>query len=314
MFSLPIDLGSSLTVSTFLPFQLQSGSSVFLTGATLISYSSQTLAVTSNSLTSNSTISINNLMTAVSLQAINITTNITYLGKLYFYGSQLLYLSKAKTFNTATLTQSNQVVYNNAIATLTLDQVSSGDKIVFNSPYSYFYSSNQTSCSSNVICSSSGVITLSNVSNDSTATLSFNFRNFGYVGQSLINISSYDSSQLFMKQSSLIPLIVSTPNFINITANQSNPYFSELSSYTFTLQFSTPNLSSLLLTLPSEAIATSVSGILNCGTPIKLTIGYLFNTASSNCMIGVTLTNPSSFDSAKFIFKTSNSQGDVDYG
>ena len=223
---MPIDLGSSLTVSTFLPFRLQSGSSVFLTGASLVSYASQILTVTSNSLTNNATISINNLMTAVSLQGINITINITYLGKLYFYGSQLLYLSKAKNFNTATLSQSNQVVYNNAIATLTVDQVSSGDKIVLISPYSFFYSSNQTSCSSNVICSSSGVITLSNVTSDSTATFTFNIRNFGYVGQVSINVSSYDSSQLFMKQSSLVPLITTTPNSINITANQSNPYFS----------------------------------------------------------------------------------------
>jgi hypothetical protein len=68
------------------------------------------------------------------------------------------------------------------------------------------------------------------------------------------------------------------------------------------------------MTLPSETIATSVSGILNCGTPIKLTIGYLFNTLSTNCIIGVTLTNPSSFDNSKFIFKTFNSQGDIDYG
>lgn len=164
-------------------------------------------------------------MTAISLQPINITTNITYLGKIYFYGSQLLYLSKAKNFNTATLTQSNQIVYANAIASITLDQVSTGDRIVFISPYNFFYSSNQTSCSSNVICSSSAVVTLSNVTSDSTVTFSFNIRNFGYIGQSMINVSSYDNSQLFMKQSSLVPLIVSTPNIINITANQSNPYF-----------------------------------------------------------------------------------------
>ena len=68
------------------------------------------------------------------------------------------------------------------------------------------------------------------------------------------------------------------------------------------------------MTLPSEATGATVSGILNCGTPIKLAIGYFFNTFSTNCIIGVSLTNPSSFDSAKFIFKTSNSQGDVDYG
>ena len=313
-FSLPIDLGSSLTVSTYLPFKFQSGSSVFLTGASLVSYSSQILTVTSTSLTNNSTISINNLMTAVSLQGINITINITYLGKLYFYGSQFLYLSKAKNFNTITLSQNSQIAYMNAIATMTLDQVSSGDKIVFISPYSFFYINNQTNCSSNVICSSSGVITLANVTSDSTVTFTFNIRNFGYVGQASINVSSYDSSQLFMKQSSLISLITTTPNSINITANQSNPYFSEQSSYTFNLQFSTPNLSNLLLTLPFEAVPVSVSGILNCGTPIKLTIGYLFNTISTNCIIGVSLINPSSFDSAKFIFKTFNSQGDIDYG
>lgn len=164
-------------------------------------------------------------MTAVSLQGTNITINIIHLGKLYFYGSQFLYLSKAKNFNTATLIQNNQIVYSNAMATVTLDQVSSGDKIVLVSPYSYFYQNNQTSCSPNVICSSSGVITLVNVTADSTATFTFNMRNFEYVGQISINISSYDSSQLFMKQSSLIPLIVSTPNSINIAANQSNPFF-----------------------------------------------------------------------------------------
>lgn len=66
-FSLPFDLGVTYTVLVTIPFSVQSGLSVSVSGGTLVSFSGGILRFTASQLTNNASISISNLLTAVSL-------------------------------------------------------------------------------------------------------------------------------------------------------------------------------------------------------------------------------------------------------
>lgn len=117
------------------------------------------------------------------------------------------------------------MVYAPAIATITLGGLTNGDKVVLSAGYASFYQANQPDCSSTIIsCGVSGVLTVLNANSSGTTSFNINIQNLGYVGQSQLNITSYDSAQNYAKLSSLITLTVTTPNAINVTANQTNPY------------------------------------------------------------------------------------------
>jgi hypothetical protein len=314
-FSLPFNSGATYSVTVTFPFDVQGNQTLLLNGANFISFSSQLLTFTSNQLTNNASVTINNMMTSSSLQPTTISVNITYQNIVYFYGSFQLATNKIKQFNYVNVVQSNQVVYSPAIATISLDNLVNGDKVVLTASYSYFYPNSQPNCSSIISCGTSGSLSLLNVNASGVTSFNVNIQNLGYVGQAQLNITTYDSMQIYAKQSSIVNLTVTTTNAISIIANQTNPYLNELSTYSFNLQFTTPNASSLLVTPPSGLLISSVSCLLNCGTSTKLTIGYLFSVSSTNCIITITLTNPTAFSSSNiFVFKTSNSFGDMDYG
>lgn len=227
-FSLPFNLGVTYTVSLSFPFDLQGSLSLLLTGGTLVSFSSQVLTFTASQLTSNSSIVINNLLTAASKQPTTITVNITYQGAIYFYGSTLLAMTQIRLFNYVNVVQSNQIVYSPALATITLSGLSPGDKILLVASYSYFYASSQANCSSGVItCSVSSTLTVLSVNSSGYTTFTINMQNLGYVGQAQLNLTSYDSMQIYAKQSSIFTLATITTNVITIVANQTNPYLEE---------------------------------------------------------------------------------------
>lgn len=254
-------------------------------------------------------------MTPATLQPIPISVNITYLNVTYFYGSTVITMAQPRTFTYSSLTTSNQVVYSPAIATFSLSDLVANNKIVITASYSYFYSSSQPNCSSIITCGVSGSLTVLTANTSGVTTFTVNIRNLGYVGQTQLNITEYDSMQIYARQSSLLTLTVTTPNAISVVANQTNPYLAESSTYTFNLTLSTPNASSLLLTPPSGLLVDSASCQLNCGAPSKLAVGYLFSVTSTTSLVTLTLTNPTSFGSTNtFVFKTSNSLGDMDFG
>lgn len=134
-------------------------------------------------------------------------------------------MSRIKPFGAAAVAQSNQIVYALAIATITLSDLQINDRIVLTA-YSGFYESLQANCSSDIVtCGASGALTVMNAT-ASLITFRVNMRNLGYVGQTQLNITSFDSTQTFAKQSSNVTLSSNTPNTITITANQTNPYLS----------------------------------------------------------------------------------------
>jgi hypothetical protein len=204
---------------------VQSGLSVSLTAGSFISFSSPTLTFTSNQLTNNASITIANLLTPSSLQPTTVSVQVIYQSTTYFYGSTSLTMTQLKQFSFASVTQSNQMVYAPVLTTITLSGLNNGDKVVLSAGYAGFYQVSQPNCSSAVVaCGVSGVISIINANALGTTSFIINSQNMGYVGQSQLNITSYDSAQNYAKLSSLINLAVTTPNVISITSNQTNPY------------------------------------------------------------------------------------------
>ena len=112
IFSLPFNTGYTYACSVYLPFRTQTGLNVDISGGSSISFFNNSL-LTFNALglLNNDTITINNLLTHVSLEPINIQLNITFSNILYFKGSFILTMQQIKTFSYITSTQNNQIVY-----------------------------------------------------------------------------------------------------------------------------------------------------------------------------------------------------------
>jgi hypothetical protein len=181
------------------------------------------LTFTGSQLGSNYSVSISNMLTPVSLQPATVSVQVIFNNVTQFSGSTSVRMSQIKPFGTATVTQSNQIVYAPAIATITLSDLQINDRIVLTA-YSGFYESVQANCSSGIVsCGASGVLTVLNAT-ASLTTFTVSMRNLGYVGQAQLNITSYDSTQTFAKQTSTVAVSSSTPNAISITAKQTNPY------------------------------------------------------------------------------------------
>lgn len=226
-FSLPFNLGVTYTIVLDFPFDAQPGLNVTVSGATLVSFTSQVLTLSTSQVTSNAAVAVSGLMTPSSLRPTTASISINYQNVTYFYGSSTLTMSQIKAFSFITVSQSNQMVFAPAIATVTLSNLFDADKVVIVPSYSYFYAANQSNCStSTVACGLSGVLTVLNSNSSGLTTFTINIQNLGYVGQAQLNITSYDSLQIYAKQSSLINISVTTPNLISIAANQTNPYLS----------------------------------------------------------------------------------------
>ena len=130
-------------------------------------------------------------------------------------------------------------------------------------------------------------------------------------------VTVYDASGLYGKQNGSVSLSSTTPNVVTVSANQTNPYLSEQSTYTFLLNFTTPNTSTLLVTASTSTVVTSARCVLNCNTPSTISSGYVYSITSTYTVIEVTVTNAAEFNNSanRFTFTTEDTMGNrKDYG
>jgi hypothetical protein len=141
----------------------------------------------------------------------------------------------------------------------------------------------------------------------------------GYVGSVSINVTVYDGSGIFSKQTTTATIATQTMNTLLLTGSQTNPYFTENSLYTLTIQLATtPPASSLsnslILTIPAAYNILNWSCVYGCSAPTSSIAGALyFPTSSTNIKLTVSLTNPVTFLSP-ISLTSSSSQGYMDYG
>ena len=318
---LPFDLGSTYTIDIHLPVDLQPTlTSPLITNATLLSYNSTTkiISLSASNLTS-ATIAIAHLLTPPSTLPTTLSLNVSSLGTRFFYGSTTIAMTALRTPTSLTLSQSNVVVYKLFTATITLSDLAVGDTIKLTSTAgSYFYSSSQNGCSVTVAsCNAGGVLKVASVNNGGGAltNLQVDLVNLAHVGAYTLTVTVFDASEVYGKQNGTVLVSASTPNAIAVSSNQTNPYMLEQSTYSFLLNFTTPNATTLLLT-PSSAFANlSARCSLNCGTPTTLSTGFAFGLTSTYAVVEVTATNPAAFNAAnKFTFLTEGLSGQKDYG
>ncbi len=109
-----------------------------------------------------------------------------------------------------------------------------GDIIIFNtSDYSDYFTSNQSSCSSNIVtCNIDGSLTVINQNNlDLNLKLTqftLQIRNPPYVGNANFAFIIYDNTKTYLKQKGNFIVTVSTTNPLSsssINYTSSNPYF-----------------------------------------------------------------------------------------
>lgn len=313
LLNLPFDLGYTYTLILYLPVSQRPSLTVSVSNATLISYGNSTLVLTAGGLT-NSLITLGNLLTPISLEPIVATISISYQGQLMFEGSQQLAMSNMRTITTFTLSQSNKIVYSAFTATIVMSDLAIGDQIHLSSTVgSYFYQFIYSNCSTEVVCASGAVLTVSSIGNAGSGLTSFQLTlfNLPYVGSYTVTATVYDSLGIYGKQTGTLTLSTTTPNTIRYSANQTNPYLNEATTYTFVVNFTTPN-ATFLTVIPSGFTVISAQCILNCNNP-SFTSGYLFPITSVYAVISLSTTNPQEFSSlAKFTFTTSNAQGTKD--
>lgn len=224
--SLPLNIGYAFSMAVNMPFDAYSNLTPTLSSGNLVSFANQILTFTANSVI-NSNITVNNLMTYASLQPNVLSINISYLGTIYFYGSQTLTLTTMKQFDTISITQTNQIVYSPFIATFTLSSLNIEDKIVVAANYNYFYQTNQSACTTSVItCGINGLLSVlqNNNSVNGLTIFSVNLMNIGYIAQYSVTVTVYDSQKIYGKQSSVYTISTTVPNSLNIITSQTNPY------------------------------------------------------------------------------------------
>jgi hypothetical protein len=210
-----------------LPFSVVSGQTVTVSNANGVIFGSNILSFDATAI--NNSFLISNLLTYVSEQPITININLTYQSILYFYGIQTITANIIRNFSHLAITQSNKQVYSIFAANMILSDLSAGDKLILTANYNYFYPSNQTDCTKDIaICSLNSIIIIILPNNyDSTnslTSLTVNLVNIGYIGNYAINLTVYDNSQTYRKQSSIYTLSTTIPNIINIEMTQNNPY------------------------------------------------------------------------------------------
>lgn len=202
-------------------------------------------------------------------------------------------MANMRTITTFTISQSNTIVYSAFTATIVISDLAVGDKIYLSSTAgSYFYQISHSNCTPEILCANGAVLTVSSINNVGSGLTSFQLTlfNLAYVGSYTVSATVYDSLGIYGKQTGSYSLSTTTPNTIRYSSNQTNPYLNEATTYTFVLNFTTPN-ATFLEVIPSGFIITSAQCILNCNSP-SFTSGYLFPITSVYTVISLTTTNP----------------------
>lgn len=284
--------------------------------ATLVSYSNFTLELSSY-LPAGSAIQVANLLTPTSTAPTPVTISIAYNGQTFFNASTSITMTLLKAFQTLTLTQSNQVVYSPFTATFALTSLEVGDLITLESTAgTYFFSQNQTNCSTSVVnCSSNPLKVVSTAAAPAPTVFSVQMVNLAYEGSSTLTVT-LQNSLLYGKRKGTVSVIASVPNAISVSGTyNSAAYLQEASSYYFQLGFSTPNATQLYLSYNGFSSVTAACQ-LNCALASTLTSGFIFALTSTSPRIVVNATNPSAFTTSTiFSFTTMDSSGNrKDYG
>lgn len=133
-------------------------------------------------------------------------------------------MSASRLPTTFKLTQSNSIVGTMFVATIVMSDLAVNDIIRIPSAY---YSLVQSDCSANCVCNSNGNVMVQGINNNGTnlTLLTVNLYNVGYVGSSAINLTVYDGSGIFSKQSTIATISTQSMNALSINGSQANPYF-----------------------------------------------------------------------------------------
>lgn len=301
--SLPFDLGYIYSLILYMPVDAQTGLSPTITNTNSQSYQNFTFNATVSNLL-NATFLINNLTTPISTQPATFTMYLYYNGIVQFKGSQSIVNAALKKIDTLSIIQSNQIVYKQFIATFTISGLSISDNVRISANFTPFYDTNQSVCSTTVVNCSSGGILIVKQANSGLTIFNLSLFNLAFVGNFTVQVSVYDSLNLYGKQVDSFNLQTTTTNSLTVLGSQTNPYLNESSTYTFNLTFTTPNATSLSC-LASSFISVSAQCILNCGNPVFLGGSYIFTLSSTWAVVQFKVTNPINFySSTKFTFLT----------
>jgi hypothetical protein len=90
-----------------------------------------------------------------------------------------------------------------------------------------YYALIQSDCSINCICGSNGRVIVNSVNNygSSLTKIAVNLVNLGYVYAENFDIYTLTQDGLYMKQTTTVTLRTQVTNILNISATQTNPYF-----------------------------------------------------------------------------------------
>ena len=138
-------------------------------------------------------------------------------------------MTNLKSISTLTVTQSNDIVYSQFVATVTMSGLSVGDSIQLSTTFpSYFYPNSQPSCTTSVInCQSSAILQVLTVASNNLTTFSFDLVNQAFLGFYQLTFTVYsDSTHIYGKQSSSFTMNAGTYNTLIVNSSQSNPYLS----------------------------------------------------------------------------------------
>lgn len=227
--SLPLSLGIPYTLELFMPFR----------NVSVPSINNNLLSSTYNTSTSMLTVSnvgsaallITGFLTSVSTAPVTLSGSLFFNGTLYFYfvGYDVAMdtPSDIVTFN---FSQSNAVVGRIFTGTFTISDLLSNDIIRVPSQY---YALDQGNCSNNAVCLSNASVRVTSANLSGPTVLTFNLVNNGFLSVSTFNLSVFDPSGVFIKQTRTMSINTQTMNVINITGSQTDPYFLVNSTYTF---------------------------------------------------------------------------------
>jgi len=206
-----------------IPVDPQDGLSPTITNGTLQGYQNQTLNVTASNLASTNFL-VQNLKSSISTSPATVTLLISYGGVVQFTAAQTITMNALQTIQLLTIAQSNQIVYKQFIATVSISGLAASDYIRISANYSPFYAVDQSACSTSVVsCLGAGLLKVIKPANGSTV-FNVSLINQPFIGSYTLSVSVYDSLNTYGKQAGTSSLAATVTNTIAVGASQTNPY------------------------------------------------------------------------------------------
>lgn len=135
-----------------------------------------------------------------------------------------------------------------------------------------------------------------------------------YIGSAFFILTVFDSTGLYSKQNTTFSLVTSIKNQIMLAYNSSNPYLNEMTTYSLSLNLTTPNATILQIVFPTSYTYISQQCISNCvfSNFSQLTNLINFNISSTSIQLQITVINPLNFTESISI-TSSGTNGDKDF-